>query len=140
MDNCFICFVSGNHKIPHRNEKCTERTITNVCRIQSLEFSERLPLYLIASVLFLPPENIRKLKSTFFFRCFHGVQKVNKCVKRLKREMCLMFFKLCVLQNFAYHMKAWNFLKQGLENRCFSVNIAKFLRTVLLQNISGVWF
>ena len=30
-----------------------------------------------------------------------------------------------------------SFIKKGLQHRCLSVNIAKFLRTLFLQNTSG---
>ena len=42
-----------------------------------------------------------------------------------------MFFKRGVLKNFAVFtgLQACNFIKKRLQHRCFSVNIAKFLRT-----------
>ena len=33
-------------------------------------------------------------------------------------------------------LKACNFIKKRLQPRCFPVNIAKFLRAVILKNIS----
>ena len=33
------------------------------------------------------------------------------------------------------YLKVCNFLKKGAEHRCFPVNIAKFLRTIILKNI-----
>ena len=41
-----------------------------------------------------------------------------------------MFFKISVLKNFTIF--TGNFIKRWLQHRCFSVNIAKFLRTVFL--------
>ena len=37
-------------------------------------------------------------------------------------------------------LKACNFIKKRLQRKCFSVNIAKFLRTAFLQNTSGGCF
>ena len=37
-------------------------------------------------------------------------------------------------------LQACNFLKKRLQNRCFPVNIAKFLRAPFLQNTSGCCF
>ena len=37
-------------------------------------------------------------------------------------------------------LKAQNFIKKKLRDRCFPVNIAKFLRTPFLQNTSGGCF
>ena len=46
--------------------------------------------------------------------------------------------KECVLKNFAIltgkHL-CWNFIKKRLQHRCFPVNIGKFLRTPILENI-----
>ena len=37
-------------------------------------------------------------------------------------------------------LKVCNFLKKRLQQRCFRVNIAKFLRTLILKNISKRFF
>ena len=44
------------------------------------------------------------------------------------------------LSNKATGLKAGNFIEKGLQHRCFSVNLAKFLRTAFLQNTSGGCF
>ena len=59
-----------------------------------------------------------------------------------------MFLKISVLKNFAIFtekhlycslflmkLKACNFIKKRLQQKCFPVNIAKFLRTPILKNI-----
>ena len=70
-----------------------------------------------------------------------------------------MFFKIAVLKHFAMltwkhlcwsldvsflinvvGLKACNFIKKRLQHRFFLINIAKFLRTVFLQNTSGGCF
>ena len=43
------------------------------------------------------------------------------------------FWKTC-------RLKACNFIKKRLQQKCFSVKFAKFLRTPFLQNPSGDWF
>ena len=51
-----------------------------------------------------------------------------------------MFFKLSVLKNFVIFTGkylCWNLLKKRLQYRCFSGNIAKFLGTPFLQNMSS---
>ena len=68
-----------------------------------------------------------------------------------KSSRLQMFFKIGVLKNFCnIHMKApvldapfnkvaglelCNFIKKILQHRCFPANIAKFLRTPILNNI-----
>ena len=37
-------------------------------------------------------------------------------------------------------LKAGNFIKERLQHRCFSVNIANFLRTPILKNICKLLF
>ena len=66
-----------------------------------------------------------------------------------------MFFNIGVLKNFAtvtgkhlccslflikLRTYACNFIKRRLQHRCCPVNIAKFFRTVFLQNYSGGYF
>ena len=41
-----------------------------------------------------------------------------------------------MLESQAYNLKDCNFIKKRLQPRCFLVNIAKFLRTAILKNIS----
>ena len=46
--------------------------------------------------------------------------------------------KKAVLKNFAIltgMLQACNFIKNGLQRRCFPLNIAKFLRTPISKNI-----
>ena len=51
-----------------------------------------------------------------------------------------MFFKISNLKNFAIftgkQSKGFNFSKKRFRHRCFTVNIAKFLRTSFSQNSS----
>ena len=67
-----------------------------------------------------------------------------------------MFCKKCGLKDFSIFiekhlcwilffndiagLKACNFIKKGLQHRCFPVNIAKFLRIPILKNTSGGCF
>ena len=46
-----------------------------------------------------------------------------------QKQSLYLFYKKTVLQNLAC-----NFIKKRLQNRCFAVNIAKFLRTPILKN------
>ena len=48
--------------------------------------------------------------------------------------------KKAVFKNFAIFagkLQACNFLKKTLQQRCFPLNIANFLRTPILKNISA---
>ena len=49
--------------------------------------------------------------------------------------------KKCVLKKFPIftgkHLKACNLIKRRIQHKCFPVNIAKFLRTPTLKNISA---
>ena len=56
-----------------------------------------------------------------------------------------MFFKTCVLENFAIltgNDLCWSLFlfKNSLQYRCFFVNIARFLRTAFLQKTSALYF
>ena len=54
-------------------------------------------------------------------------------------QMC--FMKTAALKNFAVFtgkLQACNFIKNRLQNRCFPVNIAKFLRTAISKNICSM--
>ena len=55
------------------------------------------------------------------------------------------FMEKTVLKNFGIFtgkLQGFNFIKNRLQHRCFSLNIAKFLRTPISKNMSanGFWF
>ena len=68
---------------------------------------------------------------------------------RFKSSRSHVFFKIgVVLKNFAIFtgkhlclslflikLQGFNFIKKGLQHRCFPVNIAKFLRTAFLEHL-----
>ena len=56
---------------------------------------------------------------------FHLVQK----------KPPVVFYKKAVLKNFAIFLGKFQQGKNGLQHRCFRVNIARFLRTAILKNI-----
>ena len=43
----------------------------------------------------------------------------------------------CARDSFLIKVQAWNFIKEGSLAQVFPVNFAKFLRTSILQNITG---
>ena len=61
--------------------------------------------------------------------CHHGLMKI------FISSRWQMFFKISALKNFAIFC-----IKKSLIHRYFSVNIANFLRTSLIQNFSGGCF
>ena len=46
-----------------------------------------------------------------------------------------MFFKIVVFKKLAIFTKACNFIKMRLQDRCFPVNIAKFLRSFFTEHL-----
>ena len=60
------------------------------------------------------------LMKTYMLRVFYD--------ELFQKQPLQVFYKKAVF-------KAYNFIKQRLQHRCFSVNVAKILRTLILKNI-----
>ena len=69
----------------------------------------------------------------------HFIQFNELLLKTTRSSHLQMFFKIGALKNFAIFTgkhPCWNnFIKKRLQLRFFPMNIARFLRTVILQNI-----
>ena len=92
---------------------------------------------------------------TIMITTFSNKKNAENCRKhhRYRKGRSQMFFKKDVLKNFSIFtgkhlcwsllLNKWQvfrsaaLLKKRLQHSCFPVNIAKFLRTAFLQNISG---
>ena len=90
-----------------------------------------------------------------------AIQRKKLCrtpIKNCRTDRIIEHLKKAVLKNFAIFtgkkpvleleslfnkvagLQACNFIKKRLEHRCFPVNFAKFLRTLILKRICGVCF
>ena len=81
--------------------------------------------------------SLKVLENTFVLKDFFSIFLSRHL--RSSHQRCSM--KKCVLRNFAKftrkHLCHATLLKERLWHRCFPVNFAKFLRTLVLQNTSG---
>ena len=119
MPFCFYYWIwTGKYRFERLSK------MENLCVLVPLFRSSlfrMVPFFLYFNLPRQPPEVFCKKKCFQKFRRFHRKTPV-----------------LESLSLFLIKLQACNFIKKRLQNRCFPVKSAKFLRTRLLLNFSGI--